>query len=261
MILSAIEAPSTLATPVIKPEPSTSSQAKLHTPLLIDESIQSSRPGTTKATTCLTPIEVDDAKMPITFNPTITSPSFSEARAQRLAARYEITLEPQTWQGLPPSRPLVQKSIRMRIHRTCHHCGLVFGAARTCVVCEHVRCELCPRYPLKKSAREKGKGKDATDGERPIVVERNKSIEMVSRIVDSQTLNKEMMDPDSGMSSIRRVIHSIPVRVSERDLVNRPAMQRVRRTCHVCSEVYKVSPTYNCTACGHLRCSLCPRDP
>ncbi|KAL8917417.1 MAG: hypothetical protein Q9172_005867 [Xanthocarpia lactea] len=70
-----------------------------------------------------------------------------EERARALFAKYGLTLEPGEWTSpIKPDAERVEKKIRMRIHRVCHHCQTTFGPDKICNHCKHPRCKKCPRY-------------------------------------------------------------------------------------------------------------------
>ncbi|PSN62302.1 hypothetical protein BS50DRAFT_503251 [Corynespora cassiicola Philippines] len=149
-------------------------------------------------------------------------------RARALFEKYGLTLETNDWIA-PPAHPIsvqrVEKPIRMRVHRNCHHCGTTFGADKTCSKCEHKRCKKCPRYPKKKAPAEKGKQKEAGP-ERP--------------------KKKKLLTVQSKTGG---------------ELVYQPVRQRVRRTCHKCEALF-IPPTATvCESCRHVRCTKCPREP
>jgi hypothetical protein len=122
----------------------------------------------------------------------------------------------------------------MRIHRNCHLCNTIFGRSRTCT-CGHNRCKLCPRYPLKKdkSAPMEGAGALAASG---------------------------YIEVDDFASMTDNHVLTIPSRTGGQVLVRKKPVQRVRRTCHECSTLFK-SGVKICTLCNHRRCADCPRDP
>ena len=154
------------------------------------------------------------------------SSAIQEEKARTLFAKYGLTLAPGEW--TPPvnaSAERVEKKIRMRVHRTCHRCQTTFGADKTCSNCNHTRCKKCPRYPLKSSNDGKRKALD-------IAIDDN--AKMVPLTMRSRVTGKEM----------------------ER----RAPVQRVRRTCHMCSSLFLGKAT-ECTTCKHWRCPKCPRDP
>ncbi|EUC27971.1 hypothetical protein COCCADRAFT_110344 [Bipolaris zeicola 26-R-13] len=153
--------------------------------------------------------------------------AMQQERARALFAKYGLTLESHEWIAAPgPMPPLqrVEKPIRMRVHRTCHRCGTLYGADRTCVQCEHRRCKKCPRFPKKKTPEEKQAEKDAPD----------------------QPKRKRML--------------TIRTRAGD-ELVYQPTKQRIRRTCHKCATVFVPAQAVICQNCHHARCTKCPREP
>ncbi|KAL8805243.1 MAG: hypothetical protein Q9200_005504 [Gallowayella weberi] len=99
----------------------------------------------------------------------LESGTILEERARALFAKYGLTLEPGEWTSpVKPDAERVEKKIRMRIHRACHHCQTTFGGDRVCNNCSHHRCKKCPRYPSKKAKESKGQSEPA--GEIPTTV-------------------------------------------------------------------------------------------
>ncbi|KAA8571179.1 hypothetical protein EYC84_000517 [Monilinia fructicola] len=94
-------------------------------------------------------------------------------RARKLGERFQLQIEPHEWQTLSGEKDAwrIEKPIRMRIHRTCHKCNTTYGANKICASCEHPRCTKCPRYPLKKKDKGKGKTALATSGPTPVEVD------------------------------------------------------------------------------------------
>lgn len=155
--------------------------------------------------------------------------ALQQERARALFAKYGLTLETHEWISTP-AEPIhvqrVEKPIRMRVHRSCHHCNTTFGADKICSKCEHKRCKKCPRYPKKKTPGDKGKEKEK---DRPVPPKKKKLLTITTK--------------------------------SGGELAYQPAKQRVRRSCHKC-EAQFVPPTATvCEQCQHVRCVRCPRDP
>ena len=160
------------------------------------------------------------------------SSAILEERARSLFAKYGLTLEPGEWTSpIKPDAERVEKKIRMRIHRACHHCQATFGADKVCRNCKHSRCKKCPRYPAKrvKEPKSKGEGKGA-----------------VPTTVAGAALNLKSL--------------TISSRATGKQISYKPATQRVRRQCHKCDTLFE-GKALECTNCGHARCSECPREP
>ncbi|EFW14189.1 hypothetical protein D8B26_002443 [Coccidioides posadasii str. Silveira] len=161
--------------------------------------------------------------------------SMREEKARALFAKYGLTLEPGEWvtpRSAKENVDRVEKPIRMRVRRNCHRCLTTFGPEKVCVGCSHIRCKKCFRYPPAKSKEEceaKGKARE------------------VEKIEEIQPKEKKF-------------VLTIPSRTGGQDLVRKPIMQRVRRTCHMCSTLFIGSAT-ECQNCHHIRCKKCPRDP
>ncbi|KAF1924258.1 uncharacterized protein M421DRAFT_424898 [Didymella exigua CBS 183.55] len=166
------------------------------------------------------------APAPVSFTPVVDRNAMQLERARALFARYGLTLESDDLFKTGASAPLVprvEKAIRMRVHRSCHKCGTLYGHDKVCMQCEHKRCKQCPRYPKKKTAGEK---KEKEVAEQP---KKKKVLTVTTR---------------NGC-----------------ELVYQPATQRVRRICHKC-EAFFVPPTATtCESCNHVRCTKCPREP
>ncbi|KAF2659141.1 hypothetical protein K491DRAFT_689507, partial [Lophiostoma macrostomum CBS 122681] len=166
------------------------------------------------------------AQEPVTQE--INRGALQQERARALFAKYNLTLESHEWistAAQPISVQRVEKPIRMRIHRTCHHCGNTFGAEKACAKCEHKRCKKCPRYPKKRVPGERGKEPETED-----TPKKKKKLLTVT--------NK-----------------------AGQDRVYQPARQRVRRTCHKCQALFIPPTATTCEQCQHTRCTKCPREP
>jgi hypothetical protein len=151
-----------------------------------------------------------------------------QERARALFAKYGLTLESHEWIAAPapvPAVERVEKSIRMRVHRSCHHCGTIYGSEKSCLQCEHKRCKKCPRYPKKKTPAGKEKEEKAND-EKP---------------------------------KRRRVLTTTTK--SGNELAHQHPKQRIRRTCHKCETLFVPPSSTICDQCRHIRCTKCPREP
>ncbi|KAJ4330827.1 hypothetical protein N0V95_009992 [Ascochyta clinopodiicola] len=167
---------------------------------------------------------------PIQFASPLDRNAMQQERARALFAKYGLTLESHDFMttSAPAPAPLVprvEKAIRMRVHRSCHHCGALYGHDKVCVQCEHKRCKKCPRYPKKRAPGEnKDKEKDAV----------------------GQPKKKKLL--------------TLTTR-SGNELAYQPATQRVRRTCHKCDALFVPPTATACASCQHARCTKCPREP
>jgi hypothetical protein len=157
-------------------------------------------------------------------------------RARQLAQKYNIDLDTSDWKIIEVAER-VEKPIRMRIHRTCHVCNTSYGANRTCASCGHERCEQCPRYPKKKAIGDKGKDVTYLGGQRDAGAE---AVE--------------------GLKRKHKYVLTLPSKTGGQDLVMKKPMQRVRRNCHRCDNVFMPGNKI-CAKCEHVRCVDCPRDP
>ncbi|EEP75809.1 conserved hypothetical protein [Uncinocarpus reesii 1704] len=164
--------------------------------------------------------------------------AMQEEKARALFAKYGLTLEPGEWvtpRSAKEGAERVEKPIRMRVRRNCHRCLTTFGADKICVGCSHIRCKKCFRYPPAKSkeeceARDKAREAEKTEQAR-----------------QAETRQKKFT-------------LTIPSRTGGQDLVRKPILQRVRRTCHMCSTLF-IGGATECQKCNHIRCKKCPRDP
>ncbi|KAF2871716.1 hypothetical protein BDV95DRAFT_47404 [Massariosphaeria phaeospora] len=166
---------------------------------------------------------------PTTKTQELNRHAMQQERARALFAKYGLTLESHEWiSTAPPQQPIsvqrVEKPIRMRVHRTCHHCGTTFGGDKTCSKCEHSRCKKCPRYPKKRTPGEKAK----------------------EAAVLPQPRKKKLL--------------TIPSKTGG-ELAYQQARQRVRRTCHKCEALFVPATATVCEGCRHIRCTKCPREP
>ena len=153
-------------------------------------------------------------------------------RTKKLEERYSFKVKP--W-AVTDDKELyrIEKPIRMRIHRSCHKCNTAFGPNKVCTTCQHTRCKTCPRYPAKGSGA-KGKGKEIFTG--------------------------DYLEPDFYWTFKEEPVLTMPPRKpGGQPLVRKQPKQRVRRTCHECSTLFL--KTKECSKCGHIRCTECPRDP
>jgi hypothetical protein len=157
-------------------------------------------------------------------------------RARQLAHKFNIDLDTSDWKIIEVAER-VEKPIRMRIHRTCHVCNTSYGANKTCASCGHERCEQCPRYPKKKVLR--GKGKD------------------VAYMGGPKGSGAEAIE---GLKRKHKYVLTLPSKTGGQDLVMKRPMQRVRRNCHRCDNVFMPGNKI-CAKCEHVRCVDCPRDP
>ncbi|KAH7350334.1 hypothetical protein BKA66DRAFT_476362 [Pyrenochaeta sp. MPI-SDFR-AT-0127] len=153
--------------------------------------------------------------------------AMQQERARALFAKYGLTLESHEWIATPTPISTVQrveKSIRMRVHRSCHRCGTSYGSDKVCLKCEHRRCKKCPRYPRKKTPEEQHPDRDTPDKPK------------------------------------RKKVLAITT-TSGGEIAYQPPKQRVRRTCHKCNATFIPPTATTCEQCRHVRCTKCPREP
>lgn len=84
---------------------------------------------------------------PVTTTETfhIDRASVYQERAQKLHDRYGINIEGNARSTFPATARRVQKTAKMRVHRSCHMCGVDFGHGIHCRACHHRVCGNCPR--------------------------------------------------------------------------------------------------------------------
>ncbi|KAG9954074.1 hypothetical protein KCU85_g604, partial [Aureobasidium melanogenum] len=73
--------------------------------------------------------------------------SVYQERVQKLRDRYGMNIAGSDRSTFPATARRVQKSARMRVHRSCHECGVDFGHGIHCRACHHRLCGECPRTP------------------------------------------------------------------------------------------------------------------
>ncbi|PLB47206.1 hypothetical protein P170DRAFT_361913 [Aspergillus steynii IBT 23096] len=161
--------------------------------------------------------------------------AIQEERTRALFAKYGLSLAHDDCRPVDTSVQRVAKPIRMRVRRSCHRCQTPFGPARVCSSCQHTRCKSCPRHPAPKPAE------DTETALRNILAQKGKGKHPHHRNPTEYVLK-------------------IPSRTGGQDLVRKPVVQRVRRTCHRCEKVF-MAGSKQCEGCEHVRCKKCPRDP
>ncbi|KAI9045282.1 uncharacterized protein KD926_009696 [Aspergillus affinis] len=180
--------------------------------------------------------------------------AIQEARTRALFAKHGLSLaDDDDWKPTDTSVERVAKPIRMRVRRSCHRCQTPFGSDRVCVNCQHTRCKSCPRHP---SPRRK---EDPETAFRNLMAQKGKGVAGNAPVPQQQHGNpsrpKQINDGNRNEYVLR-----IPSRTGGQDLVRKPVMQRVRRTCHRCDKLF-VAGSKQCSGCDHVRCKKCPRDP
>ncbi|KAI1494325.1 hypothetical protein F5X96DRAFT_665828 [Biscogniauxia mediterranea] len=168
-----------------------------------------------------------------------------EERAKKLGTRFGLEIKPNEWHTTDGDVLRVDKAVRMRIHRECHRCHAQFGANNQCPKCQHTRCKQCTRYPVKRDEA----GRQANRERREALIQKHKELAPIIPSYDY---------------SPQKIILKRPGKTGGQDLVfkGRPRM-RVRRTCHVCSNLITSGSKQprTCDNCGHRRCDDCPRNP
>lgn len=165
-----------------------------------------------------------------------------EERAKKLGELYGLELKPSEWHSTEGHALRVEKPIKMRVHRKCHQCDTSFGASKECSKCKHTRCKQCPRIPSKKTE-----------------AEREESRKKRAQIIKDRAENAPIV-PDWHPKREKDLVLRRPAKTGTQDLVHKKPRQRVRRTCCGCKNLF-TSGNKTCTACQHVRCTDCPRDP
>lgn len=86
--------------------------------------------------------------------------SVYQERAQKLRSRYGVNVAGNSCSASPSTARRVQKSARMRVHRSCHVCGVDFGHGVLCRACHHRVCDDCPRAPGRRIQDAMGQARD-----------------------------------------------------------------------------------------------------
>jgi len=171
-----------------------------------------------------------------------------EERAKKLGERFGLELTATDYQPKATSTAddtvlRMDKSIRMRVRRSCHKCDTVFTQAKECPSCQHVRCSQCVRHPPKRTEAEL----QASRERRAAILKANKENAPIIPDWDYEYNAKDFV--------LTRPRKTVPG-----ELVHRKPRQRVRRNCHECQTLFAVGVKV-CQNCEHVRCTDCPRDP
>jgi hypothetical protein len=164
------------------------------------------------------------------------SNALQEEKARAVFMKYGFTLEPGEWTS--PTRgdaERVEKIVRIRVRRTCHRCGVTFGADRVCVSCQHTRCKKCPKYPSKMSTELRMTGAPTAP---VIVVDENYAGTQPAAIAPLNMLH----------------------RPAGKNLARPDSTPRARRFCRRCNTRLN-GRTTQCANCHHLNSPPTPREP
>lgn len=162
-----------------------------------------------------------------------------EERARKLGEKYGLEIKKSDWYSTEGTALRVEKSIRMRVHRTCAACSATFSSAKECPSCGSTKYK---RYPPKRTEAEK----IASRERRAALIKANKE-------------NAPII-PDYNYDSKKDPVLTKPSKCGGQDLVHKKPRQRVRRTCHECQTLFTTG-NKTCDKCSHVRCTDCPRDP
>ncbi|KAI5201679.1 hypothetical protein E4T39_05182 [Aureobasidium subglaciale] len=184
--------------------------------------------------------------------PSVTNETFHvdrasvyQERAQKLRDRYGMNIAGGDRSTFPATARRVQKSARMRVHRSCHECGVDFGHGVHCRACHHRLCEDCPRtagrgikealaqareYPFHVVSEESSMSPDLimdeapTDVPDPLDVSKNMSSKQASR--PSTSLDPIVAD-DSFMATLEvddDIPECAPIRIAHGSRRGKDAM-------------------------------------
>ncbi|KAK1145996.1 hypothetical protein N8T08_003644 [Aspergillus melleus] len=181
--------------------------------------------------------------------------AIQEARTRALFAKHGLSLNDDDLKPTNTSVQRVAKPIRMRVRRSCHRCQTPFGSDRVCVNCQHTRCKSCPRHPPPKTKE------DPETAFRKLMAQKGKGVVAGKAPLQHQSqLGNPSRPKQINDGNRNEYVLRIPSRTGGQDLVRKPVMQRVRRTCHRCDKLF-VAGSKQCAGCDHVRCKKCPRDP
>ena len=184
----------------------------------------------------------------VTRRPVMSNPERFE-KARLLFAKYGLTIDEDEWISAPRA-PVerVEKPIRMRVRRQCHRCQTMYGPDKICTSCQHTRCKKCPRFPPKKpKTNPTGEARGAvTMGPPP---------------PPAAAASLPVLDVDPMYRQSSKYVLSRPSTTGGQDMLRKPPVQRVRRTCHRCFTLFNPQSASECENCKHVRCKKCPRDP
>ncbi|GAP84891.1 hypothetical protein SAMD00023353_0802140 [Rosellinia necatrix] len=166
-----------------------------------------------------------------------------EERMKKLGARFGLEIKPSEWHSSEGEVLRVDKAVRMRIHRECHHCQVRFGADNKCPKCHHTPCRQCTRYPNHETEAERQANRDR----RAALIQKHQDMAPILPSYDYSTEIPLVRHRKTGGQGL---VHK-----------GRPRM-RVRRYCHVCNNLIHPHAAQSRTCeCGHKRCDDCPRQP
>ena len=225
-------------------------------------------------------IEVDDVNQDddIPIFPVDNGPyriGISEEKAKLLFDRYGLTYQPRPAQEPPSKVRRVEKSIRLRMHWSCHECNSVFASERTCASCGHRRCQQCTRTPpqrVRQVSDHVQRLKEADEAQDAILATTSEPIPIASRndAVASTSATDSCTRPSPGLKadSNRTTVTSDPSsflftfqssRHGGLQMVHESRATLVERTCHECLTPMLPAGRPDCQACGHIRCNRCTR--
>ncbi|KAJ5488873.1 hypothetical protein N7539_003763 [Penicillium diatomitis] len=166
-------------------------------------------------------------------------------RARALLARYGLHLGPEE---VNPSSdiqfPRVNRTIRIRVRRTCHRCETAFGPNTVCINCQHPRCKSCPISPVNNEHDDKC-----------AYVSHAKVFELCARRPGTLPMTPHLKFTGNPAAPL-----TMQSRIGGPDHLRKPVVQRVRRMCHSCDTMFEPG-SKECGSCAHVRCKKCPRSP
>lgn len=203
-------------------------------------------------------------------------PADQQDRVRTLFAKYHVEHDQSEWLIRPSRQSVrVEKPIRMRVRYICHDCRTNLSSSGECTNCHHQRCEKCTRVPPKKIGKEKaGVREEVPKGgsDKPIVLpaagKRSVGKAAATAGVPSAEESEDEAEPLRPPLNIvarrpkwrNEVPLVVPSRTGGQDLVRKPPLQRIHRTCCRCNCSFERS-SKQCSQCEHLRCTQCPRTP
>ena len=172
----------------------------------------------------------------------ITRSQVYEERAKQLGDSFGLEAKPAEWNAARGDVLLVEKPVRIRIHRSCHKCQANFGPGNSCPGCQHRRCDQCARRPPKRTEEKKASRQRHDAGS---TTQKNQDLAPIIPhygLEDPIILTRRSRKP------------------AGQDQVHKKHRMRIRRYCHECQSLFK-APSCICEQCGHKRCGDCERVP
>nr|POF14982.1 hypothetical protein CFP56_72384 [Quercus suber] len=206
-----------------------------------------------------------------------------EDKLRALCLRHDLSYQSlRRWPTEPPRKiRRVEKPIKIKMYWNCHECKAVLGRERTCKQCGHSRCSECSKTPAArvtqllaaaKQSQEQGEdeersanvlGQESTtgkDGQKPQPHAISPASQVVSAILKQDDETGQVESAALLEQHRQRLALHVRPRTSE-ELMLRPKVQIIRRSCHACDTPFTPANRTDCSNCGHERCTMCPRWP